>query len=143
MRKLFFGLLLLFGTGLPGPVAGQATGQEKVTICDDEAEWPPYAYFARTADGIDRSRIEGATVELVAEIFSRIGLPYSYDMIPWNRCLHEVANFDSLNRYEMVANASYNEERAANYYATAPIYMTRFGIGYNREQFPKGRQSII
>ena len=119
-------------------LSGTARASDIVRICDDDAEWPPYAYFGKTDGKKDKSVIEGATVELAAEIFKQIGLPYTYDMIPWKRCLFEVANFAKNQKYEVVVNASFNTERAGNYYVSAPIYATRFGIAYNRKKFPKG-----
>ncbi|RED46154.1 substrate-binding periplasmic protein [Aestuariispira insulae] len=111
---------------------------DPVAICDDQAEWPPYTYYARTADGIDKTRIQGATAELVAAIFDRIGLKYSYDLLPWNRCMYQVANFADLGRYEIVANASYNKERAKLYYASTPLYQTRYGVAFTLARFPNG-----
>lgn len=118
--------------------ATPALAGDPVAICDDQAEWPPYTYYARSADGIDKTRIEGATVELVAAIFDRIGLEYSYDLLPWNRCMYQVANFAELGRYEIVANASYNKERAQSYYASTPLYQTRYGVAFTLARFPNG-----
>ena len=70
--------VLLLASLLSGAMAGtSARAADKVRICDDAAEWAPFIYYAREGGKVDRSRVEGATVDLLAKLFERLGLDYS------------------------------------------------------------------
>lgn len=127
LRSLVVILSLSWGTGWAA---------EPVKICDDAAGWPPYSYHPVVGGTPDKTELEGATIELVAEIFNLIGLEYSIDLLPWKRCLTEVAEYDKKKGYEVFINGSYNEKRAETYYVTTPIYYTRRGVFYSEEKFP-------
>lgn len=127
LRSLVVMLTLSWGTGWAG---------EPVKICDDAAGWPPYSYHPVVDGTPDATKLEGATIELVAEIFNLIGLDYSIDLLPWKRCLTEVAEYDEKKGYEVFINGSYNEKRAEKYYLTTPIYYTRRGVFYSEKKFP-------
>lgn len=108
---------------------------ENIKTCSHNGEWPPYIYFKKENGVIDKSQVQGATIELFNEIFRRMELTYSMDMIPWVRCLQEVHTFGKNKRYEFFFNASYSEERASKYYITSPLYITNQGLFYSTKRF--------
>ena len=114
--------------------AETATLLGKVAICEDGSEWPPYTYFERR-DGKKTERIIGFAVDVIQDIFSRNGLLYSLELIPWARCQAEVKLGKN---YQMALNLSYSEERNRNYLLTRPYYQTTNYYFYSRRQYPNG-----
>jgi len=111
---------------------------QPVKICDDGAEWPPYAYHPRVDGKPDKSRVEGAAIELFDEVFKMAGLEYTIQLISWKRCLSEVEKYGKRKKYEVFSNGSYNDERIEKYYLTPSIYETHKGIFYSTTKFPNG-----
>jgi len=111
---------------------------QPVHICDDAAEWPPYIYYERVNGELDKSKIIGATVDLIKAIFKEINMEYTLDLLPWKRCLEEVARFDTSKEYEVFVDGSYNDERYNKYYLSAPLYKTHNGVFYSKKRFPQG-----
>jgi polar amino acid transport system substrate-binding protein len=105
-----------------------------VAICDDENEWPPYSYYLR-ANGEKTSTVTGFAVDVIHDIFSRRGVDYTIDLIPWPRCL-AVATLG--REYGMVINLSYNAERNKNFYFSRPYYATTAFYYYSRRNHPAG-----
>lgn len=130
LRKLcvpsFFVLVLLYGFG--------ANAQDMVRICDDISPWPPYIYPSAQ----NKNQPTGAMVDFLDDLFKEIGLEYSVTLRPWKRCLEEVKKATSTDEFEIVSNASFNEERAEAYHVTKPIYRTTPGAFYSKERFPQG-----
>ncbi|OZG73211.1 hypothetical protein BTA51_12075 [Hahella sp. CCB-MM4] len=106
-----------------------------VQVCDDGAEWPPYIYYQRDNNTINKEQLTGATKDLMDRIFSIAGLEYTVELIPWNRCLNEVK---SGSRYEMLSNAGSNPERMENYHRSLAIYSTTPGVFFSKTKFPQG-----
>lgn len=111
---------------------------QPVNICDDETEWPPYTYYQRVKGQPDKSKLTGAVVELLDEVFKLIGMKHSITMLPWKRCLIEVKKFDKSQKYEMFINGSFSMERAEEYYLSTPIYETHQGVFYSKKKYPSG-----
>ncbi len=130
MKRLFCFLFLAFG-------AATVYGQE-VRICDDDAEWPPYLYYQRVDGKVDKKQLVGIVKELFDIIFKEVELEYSIKLIPWKRCLAELENFDTSQRYEIVANGSYSLPRAKKFWASLPMYITHRGVFYSEKRFPDG-----
>ena len=103
---------------------------DEVKICDDAAGWAPYAYE-------DDNEVKGFTVALADEIFKRIGIKHSYDMIPWKRCTYMVDHFDKTHKYEMFADGSYSTNRAKKYYQSNEIYSTHEAAFFTHKKFTK------
>ncbi len=108
---------------------------DTVKICDDGAEYPPYAYWKRINGEPDKSRLTGATVDLVKEIFTVIEMEYIIKLLPWKRCLNEVNHFGENKEYEVFIDGSYSEERAKKYYVSPTIFKTHQGIFYSKKKF--------
>ena len=128
MRKII--LVLMF--------AILTLGAKEVRVCDDAAEWPPFAFFERSDGKVDKSKLKGASIEMLAEIFKIVDLEYSIDMIPWKRCTKLVDNFDVSQKYEVFFDGVYSSERAEKYYITTPLYFVKNGIFYSNKKYPKG-----
>ena len=124
--------LLVFG------VFARVAIAQPVQICDDSREWPPYSYFARGSDRVDTTRLEGAMIDLIHNIFELIPLQYVITAIPWKRCLYEVANFARGQTYEMAIEGTLNEERLRDYYVTTYVYTTTGGYWYSKKTYPDG-----
>ena len=105
-----------------------------VAICDDDNEWPPYSYFQRI-DGKKTSDLAGYSIDVVHHIFSRHGIHYTIDLIPWTRCM-AVASLGK--QYGMVLNLSYNAERKRRFLLSRPYYATTSYYYYSRRNYPKG-----
>jgi len=110
---------------------------QKVSVCDDEAEFPPYTYREKHPDNPAAMRVTGATVDLVAEIFRHAKLTYSYDLIPWKRCTLEVENYRGGDGYEMFVNGSLNDERAKKFLVSLPVFRRHTGLWYSVKRFPQ------
>ena len=131
---LFLSLLLIAGMTAVSQAYADNINKE-VKVCDHNGEWPPYTYFKRESGVTDKSGIEGATIELMEEVFKRIGLKHSITMMPWIRCLYEVDHFSENKKYEVFINGSYNEERASKYYITSALYKTHHALFYSTIKF--------
>lgn len=105
-----------------------------IAICDDENEWPPYVYRQRGADG-SPGKLTGYAVDVVSEILARNKIAYSFDLIPWPRCLAVAALG---KEYQMVVDLSYNPERQRNFLLTRAYYSTTTYYYYSRRHHPDG-----
>lgn len=107
---------------------------EPVRFCDDAAEWTPYTYFVRDKAGLPEGQVTGAMADLLPELARLVGLPFSLELVPWNRCLNDVAYYDSeKGGYEALVNGTLNGDRLKHYYATTPVYRTHLGFFYRTE----------
>ena len=129
-----FALLSLLVLGLCGRVAVA----QPVKICDDSRAWPPYSYFSRPAGEAKTSKLTGAMIELIDEMFRMIQLDYTITPVPWKRCLYEVASFAQNHKYEVAIEGTLSEERLHAYYVTTYVYTTTGGYWYSTKTFPTG-----
>ena len=60
---------------------------------------------------------------------------FTFKLIPWNRCLHEVETGDT---YDMVSSAAFSQERDEKYLVTDSYYTVRPHYFYPRQRFPDG-----
>lgn len=119
-------------------VASSAAIAQPVRICNDEAEWPPYTYYPRVDGKPDKSRLTGAVVELLDEIFKINEMEYSMKLLPWKRCLNEVYRFGKNRKYEVFTDGSFSVERTEKYYLSTLIYSTHQGVFYSKKKYPNG-----
>ncbi|WP_108652635.1 substrate-binding periplasmic protein [Dongshaea marina] len=118
-----------------------ALADEKlVTICDDAAEWPPYVFYERDKNGDTTRFISGASVSALKTILQEQGYAIKIRLLPWKRCLKEVANYGTSKSFEMVTNASSNSWRLEKFLRSDPFYQTREGYFYDGLRFPQGIQ---
>lgn len=124
LRLLLLGLLLACGSAA-------AKVPRQIDVCDIGSEWPPYTYRERQ-DGQPTGRVVGQSVSLLRQILSRKNIEFQIELIPWRRCLAEVAS----GKYAMLVNASTNAERSATYLVTTPYYHLTGVYLYARERPP-------
>ncbi|BBE31486.1 hypothetical protein OSSY52_16270 [Tepiditoga spiralis] len=105
-----------------------------INITDDGAEWPPYIYYERI-NGEKTNKITGFTVEVIKKIFEAENIKYTITLLPWKRALKEV---EIGKKYQMILNASYNEDRAKKFYFSKPFYYTHPYYFYNKKLHPNG-----
>lgn len=117
----------LFGSNLP------------VKICNDSGEWAPYFYFERNPDGTKTNNLVGATIDSLNAIFEKINMEYSFELIPWKRCLAYVERFEKVQKYEMFSEAGINSWRTERYLHTKEAVYKRTNVFYyNTTKFPQG-----
>lgn len=106
----------------------------RVYICDDGAEWPPYTYYERV-DGKATDTIVGFSVDVIDRIFENKGIPYQLDLLPWKRCMAEVAEG---KRYNMFLSGGCNPERKRTYHISETYYQMHPSYLYATRQYPDG-----
>lgn len=142
LLPLIFLLLLIGCAGetatpspAPTPTAAEPTADPAVVrVCDDVSEWPPYTYFERV-NGEKGEQVIGFVPDVLAEIFDKNGVAYEIELLPWQRCVEEVERGKD---YQMLMNASYNEERAEKYYLSEQVYVTNSYYFYSKTHHPEG-----
>lgn len=118
-------------TAVPPTIAADLS---VVHICDDIGEWPPYSYYKRV-NGEKTTEVTGYAVDVAQEILSQHDLSFTVELLPWKRCLDGV---EAGQEYQMVFNASYNEERAQKYYISDQFYVMNSYYFYSKKQHPDG-----
>lgn len=108
---------------------------KEIKVCDDNAEWPPYMYYVREDGKPNKSKLTGATNDLLDRIFEISNIGYSTKMLPWKRCLNEVLEGHT---FEVFADGSSNEERLKKYHRSNTIYKTTEGLFFSKNRFPDG-----
>ncbi|ARU55876.1 amino acid ABC transporter [Oleiphilus messinensis] len=109
--------------------------QPIVNVCDDQAEFPPYTYYERVNGQKNTSKISGAMMDVLTEITKLTGFSFSVKLLPWSRCLYEIATKD---KFEMYMNAIYTKKRGEMAYMTKRIYTMSRGYWYSKEKYPNG-----
>jgi polar amino acid transport system substrate-binding protein len=122
----------------PCAAADTSAAVNRVAVCDDENELPPFSYDERADDNAGNRKtgmITGYTVAVLREIFSRRGITFSIDMKPWPRCL---AVTTLGKEYAMVMNVTYSAERARSFLLTRPYYSLTSYYYYLHSAHPIG-----
>lgn len=117
---------------LAGTTAATAS-EGPVRICEDAGGWPPFVYA--DAEG----QAKGLSIDIARILFARMGRDFSVTLLPWKRCLSEVEK--GLN-YDLILNASYNEDRAQRYLYTEAYYTITPHFFYDAKRFPEGIQIL-
>jgi polar amino acid transport system substrate-binding protein len=105
---------------------------EKIAICEDGAEWPPYTHYQRV-NGQATKEVVGFSVDVVNEIFKKHGIESKVDLIPWARCQAELLDGTT---YQMALNASFNAKRDHDYLLVKPHYSIRSDYFYSKKNHP-------
>ncbi len=131
----------LAGLAVLGCAAASAAGpvltMKTVAVCDDVNEWPPFTYLAPNPPGATPTRPEvlGFSVEVLRRVLAPAGVTVRIDLLPWVRCLREVA---SGTAYQMALNASANPERQQRFWMSDAYHATTPGYFYSRRRYPQG-----
>lgn len=120
-------------------VSSLFAAEKPVRICNDSGEWAPYFYYERKSDGTKTNKIVGATTDSLQAIFKIVGIEYSFELLPWKRCVAHVERFDKTQSYEMFSEAGVNSWRKERFLPTEePVYKRTNVFYYNKDKFPKG-----
>ncbi|MFT7184775.1 MAG: polar amino acid transport system substrate-binding protein [Pseudohongiellaceae bacterium] len=135
MKKLWFCSLLII-IFFSNCSFSQTAGLKERTIrfCAGIHEWPPYYYFKRVK-GKKTKEVGGLDLDLFEEIFTKNGISYSVELLPWKRCLKEVMKGEN---YDIVFGGGLNEYRRANYITTEEYYTVMPSYLYSKNKFPAG-----
>lgn len=106
-----------------------------IKACDDGAEWPPYTYFQRDADGKAGRQVVGYSVEVLQRILAPLGYTAEIDLLPWARCQREVERGET---YVLALNASPSPEREQRFLLSRAYYQTTHAYFYSRRRHPQG-----
>ncbi|WP_374361839.1 substrate-binding periplasmic protein [Pseudoduganella danionis] len=98
---------------------------ELVRACADQAEMPPFVYAERN-DGRKSDHITGASVDLLRRIAERHGWQIEVQLLPWARCVAQVASQQiqiavNISASDGVSNAL---QTSAPYYTLHNVYYT-------------------
>jgi polar amino acid transport system substrate-binding protein len=107
---------------------------DPIKVCGEP--WAPYLFDANGGEGAQK--IEGADLAVLEEITKRTGYEFSFELLPWKRCLHTVADFDHYGSFEIASDATRNKEREKTYYIVGPLYEASTSIYYSRTKYPTG-----
>jgi len=128
-----FFVILWLAVGAVEPLKAENLNGTTICGCDDEAEWPPYAYLKRE-NGNETSEVIGFSVDVINEIFGSHGATFKAKLIPWKRCLNEVKT----GHCDMVMNAAYSKERDATFYISHFFYETTPYYFYSKKHNSEG-----
>ncbi|WP_019615744.1 substrate-binding periplasmic protein [Psychromonas ossibalaenae] len=106
---------------------------ELVRVCDDSGEWPPFIHY-QSRDADKGVAVVGYSVDVIEAVFAENNIQFSVDLIPWKRCLREV----ELGEYDMLLNASSNDDRARKYYLSSSYYAVTPYYFYSKKHNPDG-----
>ncbi len=135
-RSLLTNIAVCFLLMLAVPFSAQAEIAPGTTIktCNDGGEWPPYLYYTRQ-NGEKTTNVEGYDLDYLDRVFSESGLSFTFDLIAWSRCLHEVETGET---YKMVSSVAYSKERDEKYIMTDDYYTVQPHYFYAKANFPNG-----
>jgi polar amino acid transport system substrate-binding protein len=125
---LFLGITLL----LPVTNGFAAT---PVSICGEP--WPPFLYETG-GDKQENKDIAGIHLENFQLLAELTGLEFTFDLLPWKRCMFNVENYAKPGDHEIAIDASFNTERAEKFHLVGPMYAMGTAVFYSRKRFPDG-----
>lgn len=131
-RRLSIGLA--FAAWLLSCAAAHAQPIPPLGICEGSPEWPPFTYFQRVG-GQPTRELTGFSVDVISTILKKADIAFRIDLLPWRRCLREVAAGD---HYQIALNATASPEREATYRLTRSYYQTTGHYFYSRQRHPDG-----
>lgn len=109
-------LLMAAVLGCIGNHADTAAAQTTLHACGGQAEWPPSSYFKRE-NGSKTIQVTGYSPDVLTRVFSGSVYKIDFTLIPWGRCLAEVA---SGKTFQIAMGGTYNVERARQYQFSKP-----------------------
>jgi polar amino acid transport system substrate-binding protein len=129
--------LFILGITLILPIKNGFAGTP-VSICGEPAA--PFLY--ETAGGNQEKKdiagIHLGNFQLLSEL---TGLKFTFDILPWKRCLNYVENYSKLGDPEIAIDATFNTERAKKFLYVGPMYAISTAVFYSRKRFPDGPRS--
>ncbi|BDU49466.1 substrate-binding periplasmic protein [Haliovirga abyssi] len=134
MKKLKWGLLVcsIFSMLSLMALGGEFSGKT-FKAAGDVGEWPPYEFFIRK-NSKKTDKISGFTYDLLKTIAKNENFTINVRLLPWKRSKKYVET----GKYQVLMDASINEERKKIYYYSEPIYTINSYYFYNIKKFPNG-----
>ena len=131
LRKL---ILFALGIALMLPVKN-SFAEAPVSVCGEP--WAPFFY---ESGGNDQKTKEatGLNVENFRLLEELTGLKFTFEVLPWKRCLHGLDNYSKPGDQEIATDAGFSTERAEKYYYVGPMYALGTAVFYSRNLFPDG-----
>jgi polar amino acid transport system substrate-binding protein len=125
MRRLLSGAALLaMLAGAPAAMARPA-----VSVCDDEAERPPYVQSKQLGSPHVRE-FTGFAVDVLTRILGPQGEGFALELLPWRRCLLQVQGGST----DLVLNIARSPEREGQFLFTQPYYQMRLAYFYDKDR---------
>ncbi|MBY0233339.1 MAG: transporter substrate-binding domain-containing protein, partial [Burkholderiaceae bacterium] len=106
---------------------------QTVLVCADRAEMPPFT-FAQRVNAFPSSQVIGASVDLLQAIARKHGWQLEVQLLPWARCLREVAE----DRIQIALNVGQEEARGAGLLLSRAYFSTHTIYAYSRRTHPQG-----
>lgn len=106
---------------------------QTVQVCADRAEMPPFT-FAQRVNGKPSNQVIGASVDLLQAIARKQGWQLDVQLLPWARCLREVAE----ERIQIALNVGEEEARSAGLLLSRAYFSTHTIYAYSRRAHPQG-----
>lgn len=117
-----------------GLFASPSIAADPIKVCGEP--WAPYLYDVNGGEGAQK--IAGANLAIFEEISKRTGYEFAFELIPWKRCLRDVASFDIHGDFEIASDATRNKKREKTYHIVGPLYEASTSIYYSRKKYPTG-----
>ncbi len=127
-------LLFVLGIILLLPVT-KGFANEPVSICGEA--FAPF-FYETGGNGQEMKIVAGLHMENFRLLEEFTGLEFTFDVLPWKRCMHYVDNYSKLGDYEIAIDATFNTERAEKFHYVGPMYALGTAVFYSRNQFPNG-----
>ncbi|MFE8070635.1 transporter substrate-binding domain-containing protein [Marinobacteraceae bacterium S3BR75-40.1] len=118
----------------PAETVKRLLNGQTLTACDDDAEWPPFAFYRRD-DERQPPGVIGYSVDVLQAIFQEDDIDVTVKLVPWKRCLREVQQG---GRFQALVDATLNPERAKRFLVSRPYYTTRAYYFYSARHHPEG-----
>ncbi len=124
----------LLGIALMLP-ASKGLAEEPVRICGEP--WAPFL-FETGGDDEGNKELAGIHLENFRLMTEVTGLDFTFDLLPWKRCMQYVENYSKPGDYEVAIDATFNTERAEKFHYVGPMYSLGTAVFYSRKRFPDG-----
>lgn len=105
----------------------------RLLACADRAEMPPFT-FALRVDGRASDKVTGVSVDLLRKIGDSQGWELQLSLLPWARCLLDVAT----NYSQIAINVGLAEAQAAGLLLSKPYFSTHAIYAYSLRAHPQG-----
>ena len=133
-RKVITVLIALSGLAFSTQSHAAIPPGTTIKTCNDGGEWPPYFYYVRE-NGAVTNQLLGFDTDYLSQIFEARGLDFTFELIAWSRCLHEVETGET---FKMVSSVAYSKERDEKYHMTDSYYTVQPHYFYPKSVYPNG-----
>jgi polar amino acid transport system substrate-binding protein len=127
-------IIFVLGVALMLPVKN-CFAEEPVSICGEPAA--PFLYETK-GDDPKIKEIAGLHLENFGLLEELTGLKFTFEVLPWKRCLNYLDNYSKPGDHEIAIDATFNTKRAEKFYYVGPMYALGTAVFYSRNRFPDG-----